>query len=368
MHHVEIFLLVAGAVAVTALCRRRGWPAPLVLVAVAIAVSFVPGVPRYEIEPEVLLDFVLPPLLYSAAISSSYRDFRSSLSSITRLGVGLVLVTALAVALVFWWAEPGVPFAAALVLGAVVAPPDAVAATAVGKRLGLPRRVMTLLSGESLDQRRHVADALQGRHRGRRHGGLGARPRTGHVRARGGRRGGDGPGHRVGRARGPHAAGRPGGRLRDRAADPVRRLLDGRAPGRLRGARGRRGRALPGPHLTARRVRDPAVRGADLVHRGPAAGGVHVRAHRHAAAVGGARRDRLGPGPAARDRGVAAGPAGRHPGAAALHRRDVEVRPPAPAREPPTTAGLADRRASPRWCRGRACAGSSPSPQRRRSP
>ena len=150
MHHVQVFVLVAGAVAVTALCRRRGWPAPLVLVAVAIVVSFVPGVPRYEVEPELLLEFVLPPLLYSAALSSSYRDFRSSLSSITRLGVGLVLVSAVVVALVFWSLEPGVPFLAALVLGAVVAPPDAVAAAAVGRRLGLPRRVMTLLSGESL--------------------------------------------------------------------------------------------------------------------------------------------------------------------------------------------------------------------------
>lgn len=150
MHNVELFVLVTGAVAVTAVCRRRGWPAPLVLVAVAIVVSFLPGVPRYEIEPEILLEFVLPPLLYSAALSSSYRDFRSSLNSITRLGVGLVLVSATAVALVFWWFEPSVPLTAALVLGAVVAPPDAVAAAAVGKRLGLPRRVMTLLSGESL--------------------------------------------------------------------------------------------------------------------------------------------------------------------------------------------------------------------------
>ena len=71
--------------------------------------SFVPGVPRYEIEPEILLEFVLPPLLYSAALSSSYRDFRSSLNSITRLGVGLVLVSAFAVALAFWWFEPRRP-------------------------------------------------------------------------------------------------------------------------------------------------------------------------------------------------------------------------------------------------------------------
>ncbi len=150
MHHVEVFLLVAGAVLVAAACRRRGLPSPLVIVAFALVVSLIPGVPRYEINSEILLEFVLPPLLYSAALSSSYRDFRSSLSSITRLGVGLVLVSAIVVALVFWALEPAASFAVALVLGAVVAPPDAVAAAAVGRRLGLPRRVMTLLSGESL--------------------------------------------------------------------------------------------------------------------------------------------------------------------------------------------------------------------------
>ncbi|CAM5791042.1 cation:proton antiporter [Cellulomonas persica] len=149
MHHVEVFVLAAAAVLVAAFSRRRGWPAPLVVVAIALVVSLVPGVPRYEVEPELLLDFVLPPLLYSAALSSSYRDFRAQLNSITRLGVGLVLVTALAVAWVFSLLDD-VSFAAALVLGAVVAPPDAVAAAAVGRRLGLPRRVMTLLSGESL--------------------------------------------------------------------------------------------------------------------------------------------------------------------------------------------------------------------------
>lgn len=150
MHHVEVFLLIAGAVAVTAFCRRRGLPAPLVLVALGLVVSLVPGVPRYEVDPELILEFVLPPLLYSAALSSSYQDFRRSLNSITRLGVGLVLVSAFAVAWVAWAVVPGLPFTAALVLGAVVAPPDAVAATAVGRRLGLPRRVMTLLTGESL--------------------------------------------------------------------------------------------------------------------------------------------------------------------------------------------------------------------------
>lgn len=150
MHHVHVFGLVAAAVLVAALCRRRGWPAPLVVVAAGLVASFVPGVPRFEVDATVILEFVLPPLLYSAALSSSYRAFRSSWNAITRLGVGLVLVTALVVALVASLVHPGLPVAAALVLGAVVAPPDAVAAAAVGRRLGLPRRVMTLLTGESL--------------------------------------------------------------------------------------------------------------------------------------------------------------------------------------------------------------------------
>jgi monovalent cation/hydrogen antiporter len=150
VHHVEIFLLIAGAVAVTAVCRRKNLPAPLVLVAAGLIVSFIPGVPEYEIDPEIILEFVLPPLLFSAALSSSYQDLRRSLNSITRLGVGLVVVSAVAVALVAWALVPDLPFAAALVLGAVVAPPDAVAAAAVGRKLGLPRRVMTVLTGESL--------------------------------------------------------------------------------------------------------------------------------------------------------------------------------------------------------------------------
>ena len=150
MTEAAVFVLVAGAVAVTAIARRFRWPAPLVLVATGLAVSFVPVIPHFQVDPHLLLELVLPPLLYSAALSSSYQDFRSALNPITRLGVGLVLVSAAAVALVAHLLLPGLPFAAALVLGAVVAPPDAVAAVAVGRRLGLPRRVMTLLTGESL--------------------------------------------------------------------------------------------------------------------------------------------------------------------------------------------------------------------------
>ncbi|MEV7973181.1 Na+/H+ antiporter [Cellulomonas sp. NPDC089187] len=150
MDRAQIFALIAGAVVVTAVCRRRGWSAPLVLVAAGLVVSYIPGVPEYDIDPQLILEFVLPPLLFSAARSSSYQDMRRSLNSIVRLGVGLVLVSAVAVALVAWALIPDLPFAAALVLGAVVAPPDAVAAAAVGRKLGLPRRVMTVISGESL--------------------------------------------------------------------------------------------------------------------------------------------------------------------------------------------------------------------------
>jgi CPA1 family monovalent cation:H+ antiporter len=150
MNHIELFALVAGAVAISALCRRWGWPTPLVLVAAGLVASFAPGLPRLQVNPDVILEFVLPPLLYSAALSSSYQDLRRARNSILRLGIGLVLVTAVAVAVVAWALVPRLPITAALVLGAVVAPPDAVAAVAVGRRLGLPRRVMTLLTGESL--------------------------------------------------------------------------------------------------------------------------------------------------------------------------------------------------------------------------
>ena len=150
MSEAAFFVLVAGAVAVTAVARRYGWPAHLLVLATGLAVSFVPAVPRIDVNPHLLLGLVLPPLLYSASLTSSYQDFRASLNSITRLGVGLVLVTAAAVAVVAAQLIPGLPLSAALVLGAVVAPPDAVAATAVGRRLGLPRRATTVLTGESL--------------------------------------------------------------------------------------------------------------------------------------------------------------------------------------------------------------------------
>ena len=122
----------------------------LVLVVVGIAVSFIPGIPDFGIDPDVVLLAVLTPLLYSAALDSSYLGFRANLRPISLLAVGLVIFSTAVIGLAAWWLIPGLPLPAALVLGAVVAPPDAVAAIAVGRRLGLPRRVMTVLAGESL--------------------------------------------------------------------------------------------------------------------------------------------------------------------------------------------------------------------------
>lgn len=150
MEGIALVALVIGALAVTALARRAGVSPPLLLVAAGLTLSFLPGIPDYRIEPELVLLLVLPPLLYSAALDSSYLRFRDNLRPIGLLAVGLVLFTTAVIGLAAWWIVPGMPLGPALVLGAVLSPPDAVAATAIGRRLGLPRRVMTVLSGESL--------------------------------------------------------------------------------------------------------------------------------------------------------------------------------------------------------------------------
>ncbi|GLW11846.1 Na+/H+ antiporter [Microtetraspora sp. NBRC 13810] len=147
---IELLALPAGAVALAAVARRLGWPVPLVLVAVGLLLSFVPGVPEYELDPEIVLLVFLPPLLYAAALDSSYMRLREVRRAVGLLSVGLVLFSTLVVGLVAHLIVPGLPLAAAFALGAIVAPPDAVAAVAVARRLGLPRRVITILVGESL--------------------------------------------------------------------------------------------------------------------------------------------------------------------------------------------------------------------------
>ena len=150
VHGLPLLALLIGSLAVNALARRVGASPPLVLVVVGLAVSFVPGIPDYALEPELVLLLVLPPLLYSAALDSSVISFKANLRPIGSLAVGLVLFTTVVVGFAAHALVPELPLASAFVLGAVVAPPDAVAAVAVGRRLGLPRRVMTVLGGESL--------------------------------------------------------------------------------------------------------------------------------------------------------------------------------------------------------------------------
>lgn len=156
---IEIVALVAVVAAGAALARRLGVPAPLLLVVVGIAASYLPFVPRVELSPELVLVGFLPPLLYSAAIRTSLVDFSQHRRTIGLLSVGLIVFTALGVGLVAYWllgavaeglGQEPLPFWAAVAIGAVVAPPDAVAATAIARRVGMPRRVVTILEGESL--------------------------------------------------------------------------------------------------------------------------------------------------------------------------------------------------------------------------
>ena len=146
---VAVLALVATVTLVGGLARSRGLHAPLLLTVVGVAASFLPFVPQVRLDPQLVLVGLLPPLLYATAIRSSLIDFKVHWRAIAMLSVGLVIFTALGVGLLTWWLLP-VPFAAALAFGAVVAPPDAVATTAVARRIGLPRRIVTILEGESL--------------------------------------------------------------------------------------------------------------------------------------------------------------------------------------------------------------------------
>ncbi|MFF8937171.1 Na+/H+ antiporter [Streptomyces paradoxus] len=150
MDVMPLLLLVAGSAAIAAAARRTPVPAPLLLVAVGLAVSYVPGVPDYTLDPHIVLPLILPPLLHTAATDSSYLDLRAQLRPVAMLSVGYVLFATFVVGWALYVIVPDMPLTAALVFGAVVAPPDAVAATAVARRVGLPSRITTILQGESL--------------------------------------------------------------------------------------------------------------------------------------------------------------------------------------------------------------------------
>lgn len=147
---LSLILVMACAIAAGWLANRIHVPYPIVLVLAGIGLGFAYDWPALVIEPQLVLALVLPAVLYPAAIDTSWRDFRLSLRPILLLAIGLVATTTLAVGIAFKWLVPEAPWAVAFALGAIVSPPDAVVATTVLKRFRLPRRIVTLLEGESL--------------------------------------------------------------------------------------------------------------------------------------------------------------------------------------------------------------------------
>jgi Na+/H+ antiporter len=142
-------LLIAVAALVT-IARRLGIAYPIFLVIGGLLLGLVPGLPRIAIEPDVIFLLVLPPLLYIAAFFTPLRSLRANVATIGSLAIGLVIATAASAAAVAHVLIPGITWAVALVLGAIVAPPDEIAATAIAARLAVPRRIVTILEGESL--------------------------------------------------------------------------------------------------------------------------------------------------------------------------------------------------------------------------
>jgi Na+/H+ antiporter len=148
--YFEIFLILLAVLAGTALLARRVNIAPAILLLLAgTALAFVPGMPSVQLPPEVVLLLVLPPLIYSAAVAMSWREFCQNLRPIILLAVGCVIFTAFTVA-AFTHYLIGLPWDVGFLLGAIVAPPDAVAPLAIARRLGIPRRILVVLEGEGL--------------------------------------------------------------------------------------------------------------------------------------------------------------------------------------------------------------------------
>ena len=143
-------LLLLCAVALGWFARRCNFPYPIALVIGGGALGFVPALPALPFEPHLILFLVLPPILYQAAQLTSWRDFKVNAGTIGLLAIGLVIVTTLAVGAALKLLMPDIPWAAAFAFGAIVSPPDAVAATSILSRLNIPRRVVTVLEGESL--------------------------------------------------------------------------------------------------------------------------------------------------------------------------------------------------------------------------
>src|SRR5438105_1555657 len=162
MQQAETIVLLLGLVAaLVVIAQKITLPYPVVLVLAGLALSFVPRLPEVKLNPDIVFYFFLPPLIYPAALFTSWRDFRRNARPILSLSFGLVLFTIVAVAWAVHALVPVISWPAAFALGAIVSPTDAIAATAVIRRLSLPHRIEVVLEGESLVNDATALVALQ---------------------------------------------------------------------------------------------------------------------------------------------------------------------------------------------------------------
>lgn len=145
-----ILSLLVAVVILATIAPKLKLPYSILLVLGGLILGFIPGLPRIVLNPDLILLLFLPPLLYSSAWVTSWRDFRANMRPISLLAIGLVLMTTILVAVVAHAAIPEMPWASAFVLGAIVSPTDSVAATSIAQRLGIPRRIVSIIEGESM--------------------------------------------------------------------------------------------------------------------------------------------------------------------------------------------------------------------------
>src|SRR6476659_9229338 len=144
-----LVLLLAVVAAVAVVAARLEIPPAILLVIAGVILALIPGLPSVELAPELVLLLVLPPVIYSAAVSMSWNEFRFNLRPISLLAVGCVVFTTVAVAAATHWLM-GLPWPVGFVLGAIVSPPDAVAPLSIARRMRIPRRILIILEGEGL--------------------------------------------------------------------------------------------------------------------------------------------------------------------------------------------------------------------------
>ena len=145
-----VIFIMAILISLTAIANKRKLPFPILLVVAGLIIGFIPKLPELELNPDTIFVIILPPLLYDAASKTSWHEFRTSIRPISALAITLVFFTTVAVAVTAHYFIPGFSWPLAFVLGAVVSPPDAVAASGIIKGLGLNKKVVTIIEGESL--------------------------------------------------------------------------------------------------------------------------------------------------------------------------------------------------------------------------